>query len=163
MALSSGSPLHILSGLPTKTAGGRFNFPNRFRTTYLALDPITAQIEAERITAPYIHVPVVGDLQRVLRLDAPAVTAVLRLTPAELHADWRIPNAHGVETITQQLGHAAYESRRIEAITYPAFTYYATRCSRQCVEDLQPAVGRADTHARDQVHAAVNVGDHRYI
>jgi|ERR1041384_3754978 RES domain-containing protein len=120
LALSSGSPLHILSGVPARTAGGRFNLPGRFLTTYLALDAITAQVEAERITAPFVHVPVAGDLQAVLRLDDPRVTALLHLTPAELHADWRFPNARGLETTTQKLGHAVYASGRIEGVVYPS-------------------------------------------
>jgi len=120
MALSAGTPLHILSGEWACKTGGRFNFPNRYRTTYLALDPVTARVEAERIVAPFVHFPIAGALQHVLNLGDPDITGLLQLSPAELQADWRFANAKGVETPTQQLGHAAYDERQIEGIAYPS-------------------------------------------
>lgn len=59
-ALERGTPLHILSGESSRRTGGRFNYPQLHPTLYLALDARTAEIEAERIQAPYVHVPVMA-------------------------------------------------------------------------------------------------------
>jgi RES domain-containing protein len=121
LSVAAGEPPHILSGLWAMKNGGRFNFPNRYRTTYISLEPLTAQLESERgVVAPFVHVPIAGNLQRVLRLDDAAVRAYLQLDQAELDAEWRFENAAGRETLTQELGHSAYNTNGIEAIAYPS-------------------------------------------
>lgn len=138
LALSMGAQLHILSGEWARKNGGRFNFPNRYRTTYLALDPVTALAEAERVPAPFVHLPIAGTLQHVLHLDDPGITELLQLSPAELQAEWRFPNARGVEVPTQRLGHAAYNARRVEAIAYPSTANPGGVCLAVFTERLRP-------------------------
>jgi RES domain-containing protein len=137
-ALSKGTALHILTGEWARKTGGRLNFPNRYRTAYLALDAVTARVEAERIVAPYVHLPIVATLQHVLRLDDPATTARLQLSPLELQAEWRIENARGVEVPTQRLGNVAYAARRIEAIAYPSTVNSGGVCIGVFTERLSP-------------------------
>lgn len=137
-ALSTGTPLHILTGEWARRNGGRFNFPDRFRTTYLALDEVTARIEAERVLAPFVHLPIAGSLQRVLRLDDPAIAKLLQLSLPEIQADWRFPNARGIEVPTQRLGHAAYNAGRVEAIAYPSTADPGGICLAVFTERLTP-------------------------
>lgn len=120
LAIANGTALHILSGEWARRTGGRLNFPNRYNTTYMSLDAETARVEAERIVAPFIHVPVVTRLQHVLRLEDPASAMLLELSPGELEVEWRAANAGGIEVPTQELGDAAQSTGRIEAITYPS-------------------------------------------
>jgi hypothetical protein len=54
LALQHRDPLHILSGEWSRWTGGRLNYPNLYRVVYLATDAKTAQVEAERIEAPYV-------------------------------------------------------------------------------------------------------------
>lgn len=68
LALERRAPLHILTGEWARRTGGRFNYPGLCRTAYVAADATTAQAEAERILAPYVHIPVAGVLQKVLDL-----------------------------------------------------------------------------------------------
>lgn len=138
LVLPTGAPLHILTGEWARKNGGRFNFPNRYSTTYLALDPATARIEAERILAPFIHLPIAGTLQHVLRLDDQGITRLLQLSPPELQAEWHFPNARGVEVPTQRLGHAAYNAGRIEAIAYPSTANAGGVCLAVFTERLTP-------------------------
>jgi RES domain-containing protein len=138
LALSKGAALHIVTGEWARRTGGRLNFPNRHRTAYLALDPVTALVEAERIVAPFVHVPIEGRLQHVLRLDDPGISGLLHLSPVELQAEWRIPNARDVEVPTQRLGNIAYAVGRIEAIAYPSTVNPGGICLGVFTERLAP-------------------------
>lgn len=128
LALQQGGPLHILSGEWSLKTGGRFNYPGRNRTTYLATTARTAQVEAERVQAPYVHLPIKGKLQHVLDVTNPGVTALLHILPGELTENWRMLNARGQEAPTQRLGHAAYTSTRVEAIAYPSTMHSGGVC-----------------------------------
>jgi RES domain-containing protein len=108
-ALERRTPLHILTGEWSRRTGGRFNYPQLYRAVYLATDARTAQVEAERIHAPYVHVPVSGRLQKVLDLTQPGVLRALQTSDEELGGDWRMLNAHGLEASSQRLGQAALE------------------------------------------------------
>ena len=119
-AIAQGSPVHIVTGYFAVTSGGRFNAPGGSRTSYVAADPVTAQVEAERITAPYVHVPIAGELQHVLDLTDTTTVERLQLSDAELRAEWRAINAKGRVAPTQRLGRVAYATGRIEAIAYPS-------------------------------------------
>jgi RES domain-containing protein len=138
LARSKGTALHILSGEWARKTGGRLNFPNRYRTAYMALDPVTARVEAERIVAPYVHVPIVANLQHVLRVDDPAITRLLELSPSELRVEWRTANARGIEVHTQRLGNVSYAARRIEAIAYPSTVNPGGVCVGVFPERLSP-------------------------
>jgi len=119
-AVKNGRPLHVFSGEYSLQDGGRFNYPNRHRTAYVARDETTARIEGERIPAPYVHFPIAGRLQRVLDLGDPAVTTKLQVSAGDLGADWRLLNDRGQESPTQRLGYAVYEFAQIEAIAFPS-------------------------------------------
>jgi RES domain-containing protein len=138
LALQAAVPLHVLTGEWARKSGGRFNFPNRYRTTYLALDAATARIEAERVPAPFVHLPITGTLQHVLHLDDPGIVGTLQLLPPELQAEWHFPNAYGVEVPTQRLGHTAYDAGRIEAIAYPSTVNPGGVCLAVFPERLRP-------------------------
>lgn len=120
LAISKGTEPHILSGEWARRTGGRFNFPDRYNATYMALDAETARVEAERIVAPFIHVPIATRLQRVLRLDDPATRRLLEVSEADLQVEWRTANARGIEVPTQELGNMAQATGQIEALTYPS-------------------------------------------
>lgn len=137
-ALARGTALHILSGEWARKTGGRFNFPGRFRTTYLSLDPETARVEAERIDAPFIHIPILGTLQQVLRLDDPAISSLVQISQHELQVEWRLANARGIEVATQQLGQAAYNTGRIEGIAYPSTVNSGGICLAVFSDGLMP-------------------------
>jgi RES domain-containing protein len=117
-ARERGAPAHILSGYWSRRTGGRFNPPNEHRTVYVALDPLTAQVEGEQIEAPYVHVPIRGRLSRVLDLTRAEVLEQLGTSADELAREWRLANAHGVVTPSQRLGRSAYRACRIEAMAY---------------------------------------------
>jgi RES domain-containing protein len=77
-SLAKGTELHIVTGEWARKSGGRFNFPNQYRVSYLALDGETASAEAERgLAAPFIHVFVSGSIRNVLRLDDGTVRSAL--------------------------------------------------------------------------------------
>ena len=120
LAISKRTEPHVLSGEWARRTGGRFNFPDRYNATYLALEAETARVEAERIVAPFIHVPIATRLQHVLRLDDPATRRLLGMSEADIRVEWRTANARGIEVPTQELGNVAQATGRIEALTYPS-------------------------------------------
>lgn len=139
-ALRDNFPLHILSGEWSRRTGGRFNFPGRYPTTYLALDEATARVEAEqRIEAPFVHVPIDGHLQHVLDLSDPPIAKLLQLTSGELNAEFRMLNATAVrEAPTQRLGLAVCRTSRIEAIKYPSTVHLRGMCLAVFPQRLAP-------------------------
>lgn len=137
-ALERGTPLHILTGEPSRQTGGRFNYSRLHAAVYLAVDAQTARVEAERIEAPYVHVPVHGTLQRVLDLTRPDILRALATSEDELGRDWRSLNARGIEAPSQRLGHAAYTSGRIEAVAYRSTVWPAGICLAVFPERLAP-------------------------
>ena len=128
LAAERRTPLHILTGEWSRRTGGRFNYPGLFRTAYVAGDERTAQAEAERIIAPYVHVPIRGALQKVLDLTRTDVLERLGTSEDQLGGAWRILNAKGGEAPSQRLGHAAYRSERIEAIAYRSTMWAGGLC-----------------------------------
>ena len=128
LALEGRTPLHILTGEWSRRTGGRFNYPGLFRTAYVAADAKTAQAEAERIPAPYVHVPVRGALQNILDVTRTDVLERLGTSENELGGDWRLLNARGGEAASQRLGHAAYRAQRIEAIAYRSAVWSGGVC-----------------------------------
>jgi RES domain-containing protein len=138
LAVERRAPLHILTGEWARRTGGRFNYPGLFRVAYVAGDAETAQAEAERITAPYVHVPVRGALGSVLDLTRADVLGKLEASEAGLGRDWRMLNARGGEAPGQRLGHAAYRSGRIEAIAYHSTVRVGGLCLAVFPERLGP-------------------------
>lgn len=72
---------------------------------------------------------------------------MLATSAEELGADWRTLNARGIEAPSQRLGHAAYMSHRVDAITYRSIVWPAGVClavfperlaSRSCLEVVDP-------------------------
>jgi RES domain-containing protein len=138
LAVERRTPLHILSGEWSRTTGGRFNYPQLYRVAYLATDARTAQVEAERIQAPYVHVPISGRLQGVLDLTQPDVLRALETSDEELSGDWRVLNARGIEAPSQRLGYAARVSERVEAVLYRSTVWPAGTCLAVFPERLAP-------------------------
>ncbi len=120
---------HILSGVPGRQRGGRYNPAGSHLTTYLAESPETALSEGMRaflgsgvtpaLTRPLVMLTVRGQLHRVLDLLDPAVQARVGTNPAELVAPYLL-DALKAETATQRLGRLAYLSERFEAIRGPS-------------------------------------------
>lgn len=127
-ALERGAPLHILSGEWSLKMGGRFNYPHLYPTVYLALDETTARVEAERIPAPYVHIPIAGRLQSVLDLTQLDVLHALGTSHEELGRDWRLLNLRGIEAPSQRLGYASRRSGRVEAVAYRSTVWPAGTC-----------------------------------
>lgn len=123
LALAAGAPLHVLSGEWARKTGGRFNYPHRHRTTYLAADAATASAEGERTdnpARPYVHIPIRGRLQRVLDLTDMRVRERLEVSIAQLTAEWRLLNAKGQEASSQRLGRSLYMAGSVESVAYPS-------------------------------------------
>ncbi len=94
---------NILSGVPGRDRGGRYNPAGGFATTYLAESVETA----------------VSELERVLDLLDPRVRARVGTDEAELVAPYLLDAPKG-ETATQRLGRIAYESARFEGLRGPS-------------------------------------------
>jgi RES domain-containing protein len=120
---------NILSGVPGRDRGGRYNAAGGFLTTYLAESPETALSEGNRpflgsgvagaLTRPLVVLSVRGHLGRVLDLLDPRVRARIGADEDELVAPYLLDALKG-ETGTQRLGRIAYESRRFEAVRGPS-------------------------------------------
>lgn len=119
----------VLASLPLAPREGPFHRYVLHRYVALALERrMPLQVEAERIEAPYVHVPVGGRLQRVLDLTQPDVLRALETSEDELGRNWRMSNARGTEATSQRLGHAAYVSDRVEAVAYRSIMWPAGTC-----------------------------------
>ena len=117
-ALIGNQPLQFLytSGKPN-----RFNL-SRTNRLYLSKDERTAREERRRLLAglPNQHAPYVTffakvRLRKVLDLEDLNIRRILRLSDAELFADWRTA---GTPVDTQTLGEAVAYDTRITAIRY---------------------------------------------
>jgi RES domain-containing protein len=107
--------------------GARFTPPGQFGSLYFSEDPLTAQIEAEKIfqsssgklfpikRPPWVNLTIEGVLNRLLDLTDPSIRQRLGTSLAELTGVWHLSE----ETPpTQLLGAAAYASGRIAGLRY---------------------------------------------
>jgi RES domain-containing protein len=119
---------NILSGVPGRDRGGRYNPAGGFLTTYLAESAETALSEGVRpfhasgvvsaLARPMVMLSVEGHLERVLDLLDPSVRARVGTNEAELVASYLLDALKG-ETATQRLGRIAFESTRFEGLRGP--------------------------------------------
>lgn len=120
---------NILSGVPGRDRGGRYNPAGGFLTTYLAESTETALSEGVRpfltsgvasaLARPMVMLSVEGHLERVLDLLDPSVRARVGTDEAELVAPYLLDALKG-ETATQRLGRIAYETARFEGLRGPS-------------------------------------------
>jgi RES domain-containing protein len=120
---------NILSGVPGRARGGRYNPAGGARTTYIAESPETALSEGVRpflgsgvtpaLTRPLVMLTIQGQLQRVLDLLDPRIQARVGTNAPELVAPYLLEALKG-DTATQRLGRLAYLSGRFEAIRGPS-------------------------------------------
>jgi RES domain-containing protein len=110
---------NILSGVPGRDRGGRYNPAGGFLTTYVAESAETAVSEGVRpfvgsgvvsaLSRPLVLLTVDGHLERVLDLLDPRVRTRVETDEAELVAPYLLDALRG-ETSTQRLGRMTYES-----------------------------------------------------
>jgi RES domain-containing protein len=127
-AVGRGAP-NILSGVPGRDRGGRYNPAGRFPTTYLAESMETAVSEGARpflgsgvagaLARPLVMLSIEGHLERVLDLLDPRVRARVGTDEAELVAPYLLDALKG-ETATQRLGRIVYGSARFEGLRGPS-------------------------------------------
>jgi len=120
---------NILSGVPGRQRGGRYNQAGGARTTYMAESAETALSEgirpflgsgvASALSRPLVMLTVRGQLHRVLDLLDSSVQARVGTNSAELVAPYLLDALKG-EPATQRLGRLAYLSGRFEAIRGPS-------------------------------------------
>jgi RES domain-containing protein len=121
----SASPRHaneddLLTGIGSKTAGGRWNPPKSFPTIYSSLDPHTALDEVlaqfryyefpVESAMPRVTVWVRARLVRVLDLTDGKTRSALRVSERRiLDEPWREEQKAGREALTQALGRLGHE------------------------------------------------------
>jgi RES domain-containing protein len=120
---------NILSGVPGRERGGRYNPAGGPRTTYIAESPETALSGGVRpflgsgvapaLPRPLVMLTIQGQLQRALDLLDPRTQASVGTDAAELVAPFLLDALRG-ETATQRLGRLVYLSGRFEAIRAPS-------------------------------------------
>lgn len=122
----TGPPQPLWPGGATFT-GARFTPPSTFGSLYFSENPITAQIETEKIfksssgelfpikRSPWVVITIEGVLNRLLDLTERSVRQRLATTLAELTGVWRLSDE---PSPTQILGAAAYASGRIVGMRY---------------------------------------------
>jgi RES domain-containing protein len=120
---------NILSGVPGRARGGRYNPAGGALTTYIAESPETALSEGLRpflrsgaaatLTLPLVMLTIQGRLHRVLDLVDRQVQARVGTNAAELVAPYLLDALRG-ETATQRIGTLAYLSTRFEGIRGPS-------------------------------------------
>jgi RES domain-containing protein len=120
---------NILSGVPGRDRGGRYNPAGGFPTTYLAESVETALSEGVRpflgggvagaLARPLVMLSIEGHLERVPDLLDPRVRARVGTDETELVAPYLLDALKG-ETATQRLGRMAYESARFEGLRGPS-------------------------------------------
>lgn len=108
----------------------RFSPGGAFRRLYLSSDPTTALREAEAVfgqqavrNPPWALITVEGFLQSVLDLTDPDLQARLGTSLSELTGNWRYPEhlwrqGNGAVPPTQLLGRAAYQTGRIQGLSF---------------------------------------------
>ena len=120
----------VITGVGSKSAGGRWNPPASFATVYASLDAETALAEAlahfryygipEIGAMPLVTVALKLRLRRVLDLTAGTVRSTLKVSATRiLSDDWRKARARRRESLTQALGRTAYEAQ-LEAVVVPS-------------------------------------------
>jgi RES domain-containing protein len=116
----------VLTGAGSKTAGGRWNPPNSFRTIYTSLDLETAVAEAlahfryyrfhVSAALPRVLVSFEAKLRRVLDLTDGGIRRLLGVSARRILAEpWREKQKRGREALTQAIGRLAYHAN-IEAL-----------------------------------------------
>ncbi|TVQ00231.1 MAG: RES domain-containing protein [Balneolaceae bacterium] len=140
-------PKPLYSDGPVKS-GARFTPKGGFRTLYLTYDRQTASLEiqasfkkndgkiidlADRSTT---ILPIDVDLDAVLDLTDTNILDLLKTNTSELTGEWRYTQITSV-AVTQILGQAAFESKRIKAIKYhSAKDPYQGRCLAVFIDRL---------------------------
>jgi RES domain-containing protein len=111
----------LLTGAGSKSAGGRWNPPNSFRTVYTSLDPHTA-IDEALAHFIYYRLPTAQAMPRILVSLKARVRRVLDLTDGVrrrllgvsekrlLREPWREEQEKGREALTQAIGRLAFDS-----------------------------------------------------
>lgn len=110
----------LLTGVGSKTAGGRWNPPRSFPTVYSSLDPHTALDEVLahfryygfpiECAMPRVSVSVRARLVRVLDLIDGKTRSALRISERRmLDEPWRDEQKAGREALTQALGRVGHE------------------------------------------------------
>jgi RES domain-containing protein len=111
----------LLTGAGSKTAGGRWNPPNSFRTIYTSLDPHTAldEVLAHFVyyrlpiarAMPRVIVALETCFQRILNLTNSAIRRLLGVSERRLRDEpWRTMQKKGREALTQALGRLAFDA-----------------------------------------------------
>src|SRR5260370_3997884 len=109
----------LLSGAGSKSAGARWNAPNRFRAVYTSLDPHTAIDEALAHflyygfpiaqTMPRVIVSLQAHLRHVLDMTDRHVRRLLGVSEGRLlHEPWREKQKKGREAMTQATGRLTF-------------------------------------------------------
>jgi RES domain-containing protein len=109
----------VLTGAGSKTARGRWNPPDSFRTIYTSLDVETAVAEAlahfryygfpVSAAMPRVLVSFEAKLQRVLDLTDGGIRRLLGVSERRVLAEpWREEQKRGREALTQAIGRLAY-------------------------------------------------------
>lgn len=121
-------PKPLYSDGPVKS-GARFTPKGGFRTLYLTYDRLTASLEiqssfkkndgslidlSDRSTT---ILPIGVDLDSVLDLTDTKILKLLKTNTSELTGEWRYTQIT-TDAVTQILGRAAFDSKRIKAIKY---------------------------------------------
>lgn len=118
----------MVSGLGSAKMGGRWNPPGDLQTVYASLDPETAMAES-LATFRYYGWALYEAMPRVFRALEVRLSAVLDLEDlpqpisgrleAALAEDWRVLQASGQESLSQAIGHAAFEAG-LEGLLVPS-------------------------------------------
>jgi len=110
----------LLTGVGSRTAGGRWNPPNSFRTVYSSLDPHTALDEVLahfryynlpiESAMPRVTVSVMTRLQHVLDITNGTTRSALRVSEHRILTEpWREAQRARREALTQALGRLGHE------------------------------------------------------
>ena len=120
---------HLLTGLGSFKAGGRFNAAGSFPMVYGSTTPELAMIESlafqRRAGLPVEHaLPLVFKaisvkVEWLLDLSDAKVLAAIGLAPSDLAQPWWLTRLRGEEALTQAFGRAAHASR-IQALKVPS-------------------------------------------
>jgi RES domain-containing protein len=120
----------LLTGEGSRKNGGRWNPPSSFATVYTAFSDTTALAEAKANhlyygldpadALPRVIVAVNLKLAKVLDLTNGMIRKSLAVSATKMRDDdWRALNRRGVESLTQAIGRAAYQSS-LEGLIVPA-------------------------------------------
>lgn len=110
----------LLTGVGSKSAGGRWNPPKSFPTVYASLDPHTVLDEGLahfryyripiEVSMPRVMVSIRVDLRTALDLTHGKTRSALRVSERRMLSEpWRDEQKAGRESLTQALGRLAHE------------------------------------------------------